>query len=67
MSHSEAFINGWKAHDECDDTLSPPCNPYNPETQKYSFSQWYAGLRARSDYVQMGSSIYHPDSKLENL
>lgn len=63
MNKSEAFLNGWLAHRN--DYVGS--SPYHETLQEYSHKQWHSGWRARQDFVETGSSDFHPDAECENL
>jgi hypothetical protein len=43
--YSESYINGWNAHRLGVDVKK---NPYDPNSQRWSNSQWNAGWHSRS-------------------
>lgn len=63
---TEAFINGWAAQREFEEDMRVPENPYNELTLEFSNKQWQFGYSSRKAWVEMGSSVHHPDAEVEN-
>ena len=58
MTESEAFINGWKAHENGVDIDDENSNPYHPESQEYSYDQWRSAWCDRFSCVKHGLELY---------